>query len=311
MAMSGGSPAMMRGSYTGQMAPAQPTGGQGMQQQGSGDSSQTQAQPQRNTAFLCKVGCETVQEVVMRTSEVFTHLKNVQLPNGTTQGAQMSNEKKARIQDNLNAIQRHFKPLRAIYTRVNDDCAGMEYTHIEASDEGRLWSLIPYKDDGDSRADHKKIGDNYRYLVEESRELKEARDATNPVSLGHSSCSFERNALSAPTASRRAPDAWLPNDASVDEARWASETVMRFGGSSDPSSRYIASASAFFSAVGKRWSKRTMVTSGSLRYQKCQGKVFTHALPISASWKSRRSAASFKSFAGAKEATGASNQRVT
>lgn len=154
----------MRGSYTGQMAPAPQTGGQGIQQ-GTGDTSQPQTQPQRNTAFLCKIGCETVQEVVMRTSEVFTHLKNVQLPNGTTQGAQMSNEKKARIQDNLNAIQRHFKPLRAIYTRVNDDCAGMEYTHIE--------SLIPYKDDGDSRADHKKIGDNYRYLVEESRELKE------------------------------------------------------------------------------------------------------------------------------------------
>lgn len=46
----------------------------------------------------------------------------------------MSTEKKARIQDNLNAIQRNFKPLRAIYTRVNDDCAGMEYTHIEVGD---------------------------------------------------------------------------------------------------------------------------------------------------------------------------------
>lgn len=50
----------------------------------------------------------------------------------------MSTEKKARIQDNLNAIQRHFKPLRAIYTRVNDDCAGMEYTHIEASNVNHL-----------------------------------------------------------------------------------------------------------------------------------------------------------------------------
>lgn len=61
-----------------------------------------------------------------------------QLPNGTAQAAQVSNEKKVRIQDNLNAIQRHFKPLRAIYTRVNDDCAGMEYTHIEASDEADI-----------------------------------------------------------------------------------------------------------------------------------------------------------------------------
>ncbi|KAG0717592.1 hypothetical protein GWK47_054102 [Chionoecetes opilio] len=53
-----------------------------------------------------------------------------------------------------------------------------------------------------------------------------------------------------------------------------------------------------------------MATGCSLRYQKSPEKVFTHALPISASWKSRRWAASFQSFAGAKAATGASNQRA-
>lgn len=53
-------------------------GGQGIQQAVS-DSSQVQSHPhpQRNTAFLCKAGCETVQEIVMRTNEVFTQLKNV------------------------------------------------------------------------------------------------------------------------------------------------------------------------------------------------------------------------------------------
>ncbi|XP_042219554.1 mediator of RNA polymerase II transcription subunit 30-like isoform X1 [Homarus americanus] len=134
-------------------------------QQGGGESSQTQPHPQRNTSFLCKAGCEAVQEIVLRTSEVFSHLKNMPLPNGSNQGTQLSTEKKMRIQENLSAIQRHFKPLRAIYIRVNDDCAGMEYTHIE--------SLIPYKDEADNRADYKKIGENYRHLVEESRELKE------------------------------------------------------------------------------------------------------------------------------------------
>lgn len=54
------------------------SGGQSIQQ-GSGDSSHTQMHPPKNTALLCKVGCETVQEVVMRTCEVFTHLKNVQV----------------------------------------------------------------------------------------------------------------------------------------------------------------------------------------------------------------------------------------
>ncbi|XP_042215268.1 mediator of RNA polymerase II transcription subunit 30-like isoform X2 [Homarus americanus] len=158
MAMSGSSPAMMRGSYTGQMVPTSQSGSQGVQQ-GGGESSQTQPHPQRNTSFLCKAGCEAVQEIVLRTSEVFSHLKNMPLPNGSNQGTQLSTEKKMRIQENLSAIQRHFKPLRAIYIRVNDDCAGMEYTHIE--------------DEADNRADYKKIGENYRHLVEESRELKE------------------------------------------------------------------------------------------------------------------------------------------
>ncbi|XP_071527408.1 mediator of RNA polymerase II transcription subunit 30 isoform X1 [Panulirus ornatus] len=164
MAMSSSSPAMMRGSYTGQMVPVTQSGGQGIQQGGI-ETSQTQLPPQKNTAFLCKAGCETVQEIVSRTCEVFSQLRTLPLPTGTNQGTQISNEKKMRIQENLNAIQRHFKPLRAIYNHVNDDCAGMEYTHIE--------SLIPYKDEADNRPDHKKIGENYRHLVEESRELKE------------------------------------------------------------------------------------------------------------------------------------------
>ncbi|XP_071527410.1 mediator of RNA polymerase II transcription subunit 30 isoform X2 [Panulirus ornatus] len=158
MAMSSSSPAMMRGSYTGQMVPVTQSGGQGIQQGGI-ETSQTQLPPQKNTAFLCKAGCETVQEIVSRTCEVFSQLRTLPLPTGTNQGTQISNEKKMRIQENLNAIQRHFKPLRAIYNHVNDDCAGMEYTHIE--------------DEADNRPDHKKIGENYRHLVEESRELKE------------------------------------------------------------------------------------------------------------------------------------------
>ncbi|XP_063589321.1 mediator of RNA polymerase II transcription subunit 30-like [Penaeus indicus] len=165
MAMSGGSTGMMRSPYTGQMNPGSHTGGQTIQP-GSSDSQQQQQQhPQRNTAFLCKAGCETVQEIVVRTSEVFSLLKTMPLPNGTQAGTQQSQDKKMRIQEYLITIQRQFKTLRAIYTRVNDDCAGMEYTHIE--------SLIPYKEEGDTKPDQKKISENFRHLVEESRELKE------------------------------------------------------------------------------------------------------------------------------------------
>ncbi|XP_068239057.1 mediator of RNA polymerase II transcription subunit 30-like [Palaemon carinicauda] len=166
MAMStGSSSTMMRNTYASPMA-AGSQSGQSIQP--SSNESSQQAQPTQrnaNTAFLCKAGCETVQEIVVRTCEVFAMLKTMPLPSGTTQGNNLSHDKKLRIQDYLNCIQRQFKTLRAIYTRVNDDCAGMEYTHIE--------SLIPYKDEGDNRTDQKKISDNYRPLVEEARDLRE------------------------------------------------------------------------------------------------------------------------------------------
>merc|ERR1712168_1153208 len=136
---------------------------QDMQQQ---QQQQQQQQLSRNPAFLCKMGCETVQEIVVRTSEVFSHLKNMQLPNGTQPGIQQSHDKKIRIQEYLATIQRQFRTLRVIYTRVNDECSAMEYTpHIE--------TLIPYKEESDKPDQQKKIGENYRYLVEESRDLKE------------------------------------------------------------------------------------------------------------------------------------------
>ncbi|KAG0705000.1 hypothetical protein GWK47_002725 [Chionoecetes opilio] len=48
---------------------------------------------------------------------------------------------------------------------------------------------------------------------------------------------------------------------------------------------------------GKLWSKRAWRPLARSVPEVLE-KVFTHAFPISASWKSRRSAASFKSFAG-------------
>lgn len=42
------------------------------------------------------------------------------------------------------------------------------FTHIKT-----VQSLTPYKEDGDSRAGHTKMGDNYHYLVEEFRRLTE------------------------------------------------------------------------------------------------------------------------------------------
>lgn len=56
---------------------------------------------------------------------------SLQPPNGTAQGANTSNEKKAKVQEQLRTIKILFKRLRLIYEKCNENCQGMEYTHIE------------------------------------------------------------------------------------------------------------------------------------------------------------------------------------
>ncbi|XP_076051950.1 mediator of RNA polymerase II transcription subunit 30-like [Oratosquilla oratoria] len=153
---------MMRNTYTGQITPVSQTG---VVSQGSGGSTGGGEKPPMNTASLCKVGLETVQDIVMRTIEITTNLKGLNLPNGTGNGLHVSSERKIKIQEHLQTIRHLFKRLKIIYDRVNENCAGMEYTHIE--------SLIPYKDEVDNRPDQKKMSETYRRLADEARELRE------------------------------------------------------------------------------------------------------------------------------------------
>ncbi|XP_071055202.1 mediator of RNA polymerase II transcription subunit 30 isoform X2 [Onthophagus taurus] len=133
----------------------------------------TPAQPQQqpnkefNTASICRFGQETVQDIYSRTQEVFQTLKTIQPPNGTPQGTNISNDKKAKIQEQLRTIRVLFKRLRLIYEKCNDNCQlqGMEYTHIE--------SLIPFKDEIDPKYDEKKNSEAYRLICEESKEVME------------------------------------------------------------------------------------------------------------------------------------------
>ncbi|KAF2363830.1 Mediator complex subunit Med30 metazoa [Trinorchestia longiramus] len=120
---------------------------------------------QINTLSFCKVGAETVQDIVSRTIELFSLLKSIQLPNGTPNGTQLSVDNRTRIQDNINRTRHLFKRLHIIYAKVNEDCSGMDYTPIE--------SLIPYRDDVESRPDLKKKSDSYRHHAEEVQDLKE------------------------------------------------------------------------------------------------------------------------------------------
>ncbi|XP_025161233.1 mediator of RNA polymerase II transcription subunit 30 isoform X2 [Harpegnathos saltator] len=129
---------------------------------------QPQQNKEFNTASLCRFGQETVQEIVSRTLELFQTLKLVQPPNGTTQGANMANEKKTKVYEQLRMLKMLFKRLRLIYEKCNENCQlqGMEYTHIE--------SLIPLKEDLEiMKSDEKKPSEAYRLVCEESKEVVE------------------------------------------------------------------------------------------------------------------------------------------
>ncbi|CAG9770848.1 unnamed protein product [Ceutorhynchus assimilis] len=128
---------------------------------------QQQQSKEFNTASLCRLGQETVQDIVSRTQEVFQTLKAIQPPAGTAQSANASNEKKAKVQELLRTIRVLFKRLRLIYEKCNENCQiqGMEYTHIE--------SLIPFKDELDPKHEEKKNSEAYRLACEESKEVME------------------------------------------------------------------------------------------------------------------------------------------
>ncbi|XP_043591856.1 mediator of RNA polymerase II transcription subunit 30-like isoform X2 [Bombus pyrosoma] len=128
---------------------------------------QQQHNKEFNTASLCRFGQETVQDIVSRTLEVFQTLRVLQPPNGMAQGANLANEKKNKVQEQLRTLKLLFRRLRVIYEKCNENCQlqGMEYTHIE--------SLIPLKEEWDMKSDEKKTSEAYRLACEESKEIME------------------------------------------------------------------------------------------------------------------------------------------
>ncbi|KFM81450.1 Mediator of RNA polymerase II transcription subunit 30, partial [Stegodyphus mimosarum] len=165
-----GSQGLVIGSNTA-MVPVGVQEGQGGMEAPSGMSQGGIQQPQPpkdfNMALLCRIGQETVQEIVAKTTELFQTLKGLQPPNGTAQSLNGQEERKTKLQENLRTIATCFKKLRRIYEKCNENCATMEYTHIEVD------SLVPLKDEIDSRQEDKKPTEAIKYLTEEHRDLVE------------------------------------------------------------------------------------------------------------------------------------------
>lgn len=134
---------------------------------------------------LCRIGQETVQEIVNKTMELFKLLSACQPPNGTAAQLQFQNERKKKVAEFLDVIGVLFKRLRKICEKVNEATTDMEFVQIE--------SLIPVRE-GEVRAleDKKKNSDVVRKLTEErtlysdhlrmrNRKLKEIIDMLRDI----------------------------------------------------------------------------------------------------------------------------------
>merc|ERR1719186_415977 len=123
-----------------------------------------------NTSTVCRIGQETVEEIVSRTQEVFSILKSLQPPVGsysaqTQQHDKSTQEKQNRLQDVLKGIGMLFKRLRVCWDKCQENTGGMDFLPIE--------SLIPLKDDMDTGRTEleKKRGESYKGALEEHNEL--------------------------------------------------------------------------------------------------------------------------------------------
>uniref|UniRef100_A0A8C5F4I7 Mediator of RNA polymerase II transcription subunit 30 n=1 Tax=Gadus morhua TaxID=8049 RepID=A0A8C5F4I7_GADMO len=125
---------------------------------------QQQAGRDVNTASLCRIGQETVQDIVLRTMEIFQLLRNMQLPNGVTYHPNTHQDRLGKLQEHLRMLSVLFRKLRLVYDKCNENCAGMDATPPEL--------LIPYVEEDGSKHEARPAGPGHA-PSEERREILE------------------------------------------------------------------------------------------------------------------------------------------
>ncbi|XP_018587445.1 mediator of RNA polymerase II transcription subunit 30 [Scleropages formosus] len=125
---------------------------------------QAQAAREVNTASLCRIGQETVQDIVFRTMEIFQLLRNMQLPNGVTYHPNTHQDRLGKLQEHLRQLSVLFRKLRLVYDKCNENCAGLDPVPTE--------QLIPYAEQEVSKHDDH-LANQMRYAGEERREVLE------------------------------------------------------------------------------------------------------------------------------------------
>uniref|UniRef100_A0A8C7STS5 Mediator of RNA polymerase II transcription subunit 30 n=1 Tax=Oncorhynchus mykiss TaxID=8022 RepID=A0A8C7STS5_ONCMY len=125
---------------------------------------QAQAARDVNTASLCRIGQETVQDIVLRTMEIFQLLRNMQLPNGVTYHPSTHQDRLGKLQEHLRMLSVLFRKLRLVYDKCNENCTGLDPVPPE--------QLIPYVEDDSSKHDER-LASQARPATEERREILE------------------------------------------------------------------------------------------------------------------------------------------
>lgn len=117
-------------------------------------------QKEFNVLSLCRVGQETVQDILSRFQDIFGILKNHQPPNGLT--GTMSSEKRQKMQDQFRTIRLLFKRLRLLYEKCDNN---EDYTQVE--------SLIPFEDDENKPDPVPVQSEDHQLTIVENRQLTE------------------------------------------------------------------------------------------------------------------------------------------
>ncbi|ETE61884.1 Mediator of RNA polymerase II transcription subunit 30, partial [Ophiophagus hannah] len=131
----------------------------------TGATTKGQAAREVNTASLCRIGQETVQDIVFRTMEIFQLLRNMQLPNGVTYHTGTYQDRLGKLQEHLRQLSILFRKLRLVYDKCNENCAGLEPIPIE--------QLIPYVEEDGFKHDDRGATNQLLFASEERREIME------------------------------------------------------------------------------------------------------------------------------------------
>ncbi|CAB1321083.1 unnamed protein product [Coregonus sp. 'balchen'] len=80
--------------------------------------------------FLCRIGQETVQDIVTRTMEIFQITRATQLPNGVTQSQAVYQDRFGKLQEHLRQLALLFRKLRLLYERCLVPYVGEEIAPV-------------------------------------------------------------------------------------------------------------------------------------------------------------------------------------